>query len=98
MNQLSKIFNTKIPEEVYMEANKLDYRNHISVHLTIDKKLFDDNWIYVHSPELKLARISDFTNFSEFMSANNEFPLTLEYFCFENDEIWNSSNQEIILD
>ena len=30
------------------------------------------------------------------MSANNEFPLTLEYFCFENDEIWNSSNQEII--
>ena len=91
-----KIFNTKIPEEVYMEANKLDYRNHISVHLTIDKKLFDDNWIYVHSPELKLARISDFTNFSEFMSANNEFPLTLEYFCFENDEIWNSSNQEII--
>ena len=91
-----KIFNTKIPEEVYMEANKLDYRNHISVHLTIDKKLFDDNWIYVHSPELKLARISDFTNFSEFMSANNEFPLTLEYFCFENNEIWNSSNQEII--
>ncbi len=91
-----KIFNTKIPEEVYKEASKLDYRNHISVHLTIDKKLFDDNWIYVHSPELKLARISDFTNFSEFMSANNEFPLTLEYFCFENDEIWNSSNQEII--
>ena len=91
-----KIFNTEIPEEVYKEANKLDYRNHVSVHLTIDKKLFDDNWIYVHSPELKLARISDFTNFSELMSANNEFPLTLEYFCFENDEIWNSSNQEII--
>ena len=91
-----KIFNTEIPEEVYKEANKLDYRNHISVHLTIDKKLFDDNWIYVHSPELKLARIADFTNFSEFMSANNEFPLTLEYFCFENDTIWNTSNEEII--
>ena len=30
------------------------------------------------------------------MSADGTFPLTLEYFCFENDEIWNDANDKII--
>jgi hypothetical protein len=77
-------------------AGNLEYRNHISVHLTVDKKLFDDNWIYIHSPTLKMARIADFTNFSTEMSKEGEYPLTLEYFCFEEDEIWSQDNSEII--
>ena len=41
------------------------YKNHpVNMHITIDKKLFDDNWIYIHSPNLEMARIDDFTNFS----------------------------------
>ena len=80
----------------YDSANSLDYRNHISVHVTVDKKLFDDNWIYIHSPNLKMARIADFTNFSDDMSVDGAFPLTLEYFCFEEDEIWTSENSDII--
>ena len=43
-----------------------------------------------------MARIADFTNFSERMSKENEYPLTLEYFCFEEDNIWNQENSEII--
>ena len=68
----------------------------ISVHVTIDKKLFDDNWIYIHSPNIKMARIADFTNFSKDMSEEGTFPLTLEYFCFEEEEIWNEDNENII--
>ena len=34
-----------VPEAVINSAKSLNYRNHISVHVTIDKKLFDDNWI-----------------------------------------------------
>ena len=30
------------------------------------------------------------------MSTDGNFPLTLEYFCFESDEIWNDSNDKII--
>ena len=74
----------------------LNYRNHISVHVTVDKKLFDDNWIYIHSPNVDMARIADFTNFSDSMSVDGNYPLTLEYFCFENDELWNKKNDEII--
>ena len=43
-----------------------------------------------------MARIADFTNFSKDMSTDGTFPLTLEYFCFESDEIWNDSNDKII--
>ena len=43
-----------------------------------------------------MARIVDFTNFSDDMSVDGAFPLTLEYFCFEEDEIWTSENSDII--
>ncbi len=91
-----KIYDNDIPEEVLIAANNLDYRNHISVHLTIDTKLFDDNWIYIHSPDLEMARISDFTNFSKSMSNLDSYPLTLEYFCFESSDIWTNDDESII--
>ncbi|MBT6232027.1 MAG: NAD(P)-binding protein [Nitrosomonadales bacterium] len=91
-----KFYKTTVPEKVISAAKNLEYRNHISVHITVDKKLFDDNWIYIHSPTLKMARIADFTNFSTEMSKEGEYPLTLEYFCFEEDEIWSQDNSEII--
>ena len=91
-----KIFDHDIPQNVLNAAKSLRYRNHISVHVTVDKKLFDDNWIYIHSPNIDMARISDFTNFSESMSPQGAYPLTLEYFCFEEDDIWNQNNDKII--
>ena len=90
------IFETNKPREIIESRNKLRYRNHISVHLTIDTKLFDDNWIYIHSPDIDMARISDFTNFSSSMSTEGLYPLTLEYFCFENEEIWTDQQEKII--
>ena len=89
------IFDDNTPQKVIDSAKSLQYRNHISVHVTVDKKLFDDNWIYIHSPNLKMARIADFTNFSKDMSQEGAYPLTLEYFCFESDEIWNKDNENI---
>lgn len=91
-----KYFKNEVPNKVLEASNNLDYRNHISVHLTIDKKLFDDNWIYIHSPDLKMARIADFTNFSKDMSIEGNYPITLEYFCFENEKIWNDTDENII--
>ena len=90
------IYDSDVPQSVIDSAKSLSYRNHISVHITIDKKLFDDNWIYIHSPDLDMARISDFTNFSDDMSEAGTYPLTLEYFCFEDDDIWNKQNKDII--
>ncbi len=89
-------FKDDVPNAVIKASDNLNYRNHISVHITIDQKLFDDNWIYIHSPDLKMARIADFTNFSTHMSKEGNYPLTLEYFCFEEDEIWSNDDSSII--
>ncbi|OUX18428.1 MAG: hypothetical protein CBE17_01640 [Gammaproteobacteria bacterium TMED257] len=90
------IFDNDVPKNVLNSAKKLSYRNHISVHVTVDKKLFDDNWIYIHSPDVKMARIADFTNFSNHMSNEGSYPITIEYFCFEHEELWNQNNNYLI--
>ena len=94
--QFINIFDNKTPENVIEAAQNLRYRNHISVHLCINEKLFDDNWIYVHSPDLKVARISDFSNFSKSMSPKDTYTLTLEYFCFEHDPLWSYDKTTLI--
>ena len=43
-----------------------------------------------------MARIADFTNFSKHMSKEGTYPITVEYFCFENEELWNQSNDYLV--
>ena len=44
-----------------------------------------------------MARVSNYLNFSKEMSSNlNQNPLTIEYFCFENDAVWKMSEKELI--
>ena len=79
------------PSEVTSAANELFFRNTILVYLNCDSsELFEDNWIYVHSADVKLGRITNFRNWCP--SLNNEEKSTilcLEYWAFDNDEIWN---------
>ena len=89
-----KLLNPKPPQEIINISNKLRYRNHISVQLIIEGKIFDDNWIYVHDQNLKMARVSNYRNFSPHMSPNKNInPVTIEYFCFENDNIWKQNDE-----
>ena len=91
------IYDSDVPQSVIDSAKSLNYRNHISVHITIDKKLFDDNWIYIHSPELDMARISDFTNFSDDMSEAGTYPLTL-YFVYSRYHHLQNKNTQVLVD
>ena len=41
-----------MPEHVVQAANSLKYRDFLTVVLILkDRKVFDDNWIYIHDPE-----------------------------------------------
>ena len=86
------------PSEIIAAARGLRYRNHIGVKLVIEgESPFPDNWIYVHSPEVKMARVSNYRNFSKEMGASAACnPVTIEYFCFPGDEIWESSDEALI--
>ncbi|PPR66181.1 MAG: hypothetical protein CFH08_00102, partial [Alphaproteobacteria bacterium MarineAlpha3_Bin7] len=58
---------------------------------------FPDNWIYIHSPNIKMARLSNYLNFSKEMSENPEIcPLTAEYFTFAGDSVSSLSDSELI--
>ena len=44
-----------------------------------------------------MARVSNYLNFSKEMSLNpNQNPLTIEYFCFESDDVWKMDEKQLI--
>src|SRR4029078_4673214 len=58
---------------------------------------FPDNWVYVHSKEVDMARIANYANFSPAMSSRPGIsPLTFEYFCFPRDQIWRRPDDALI--
>jgi hypothetical protein len=79
-------------------AKKLHYRDFLTVCLIVRKpELFQDNWIYVHDPRVKVGRIQNFKNWSPEMVPDPEkTSLGLEYFCTEGDSLWNMSDSELI--
>ena len=86
------------PREVLEAAEKLKYRDFLTVCLIVNKpNLFPDNWIYIHDPEVKLGRIQNFKNWSPDMVPDvGKTSLGLEYFCTEGDELWKMSDAELI--
>jgi protoporphyrinogen oxidase len=87
-----------LPAEIINTAEKLYYRDHITVNLIVpEANIFPDNWIYVHSPQVKVARIANYRNFSKAMVGNqNTSAISLEYFCFATDEIWSKTDDELL--
>ena len=86
------------PEEVLHAARSLKYRDFLIVALIVDRKdLFPDNWIYIHSPEVKVGRIQNFKNWSAALVPDvSKSCLGMEYFCSVGDEIWEMSDAELI--
>jgi protoporphyrinogen oxidase len=91
-------FKPQVPKEVLTAANDLKYRDFLTVALIIKKpQLFPDTWIYVHDPDVKVGRIQNFKNWSPFMVPDpGQTCLGLEYFCYEGDELWNMTDDELI--
>jgi protoporphyrinogen oxidase len=90
------MLDPKAPAEVLKALSLLRHRNQAYLFITIDKEsLTDDQWIYFPRQENKIARISEMRNFSSYMSPKGKTSLFVEFFCFEGDEIWNMSKEEL---
>lgn len=87
-----------VPPEVENAARNLRYRSFITINVILDRKdIFPDNWIYVHSPEVKMGRIQNFGNWNPYMLAESgKTALGLEYFCTEGDEFWRMKDEDLI--
>ena len=86
------------PEEIRKAANQLRYRDFLIVSLIVDRKdVMPDNWLYVHESRVRVGRIQNFKNWSPAMVPDpNKTCLGMEYFVFENDDLWSSSDEKLI--
>jgi protoporphyrinogen oxidase len=98
IRELVEALDPPAPEEVPAAAARLRYRDFLTVVLIVDEPdLFPDNWIYVHSPEVRLGRIQNFKNWSpEMVPDPAKSSLGLEYFVQEGDEVWAMPDDELI--
>jgi protoporphyrinogen oxidase len=86
------------PPEVLDAVRHLAFRDFIMVGLIVNQTdLFPDNWIYVHSQDVRVGRIQNFRNWSPFMVPDpRSSSLGMEYFCSQGDDLWGLSDQELI--
>jgi protoporphyrinogen oxidase len=88
-----------LPEKaVRHAAASLRYRDFLIVALVVkDRHLFDDNWIYIHDPSVKVGRIQNFKSWSEEMVPDLALNCYgLEYFCNEGDQLWGAPDERLI--
>jgi protoporphyrinogen oxidase len=80
-----------------LHARALKYRDFLTVVLIgRSKKMLPDNWVYIHDPNVKVGRVQNFRSWSPDMIPDDVSTcLGLEYFCFEGDGLWTSSDEEL---
>lgn len=97
MGQLIHSFDPPAPDQVIAAADALSYRDFITVALVLKgESSFPDNWIYIHEPEVLVGRVQNFASWSPHMVKEGMSCLGLEYFAFEGDELWQSSDEDLI--
>ncbi|MFP5220453.1 MAG: NAD(P)/FAD-dependent oxidoreductase [Actinomycetes bacterium] len=97
ISDLARAFDPPAPPEVLAAADDLRYRDFLTVALVVPEEFsFPDNWIYIHSPGVKVGRVQNFGSWSPFLVKDGRTCLGLEYFVDEGDETWTSDDDELI--
>jgi protoporphyrinogen oxidase len=78
------------PETIRHAAASLKFRNTIIVYLNVQaNNLFPDNWLYVHSNDLLMGRLTNFRNWvPELYGKEKSTICALEYWCYDEDDFW----------
>jgi protoporphyrinogen oxidase len=98
IRNLVRSLSPAAPERVRTAGDGLNYRDFLTVALMVqDENLFPDNWIYIHTPGVKVGRIQNFNNWSRAMVPEPGMTcLGMEYFCFEGDGLWTSPDADLV--
>jgi protoporphyrinogen oxidase len=97
MRELVAALDPTPPKEVLDAGEGLHYRDFLTVALVVPgQAAFPDNWIYIHSAEVKVGRIQNFGSWSPYMVKDGKTCLGLEYFVFQGDELWSATDDALI--
>ena len=105
VKELIQAFDVAPPREVQEVSEGLLYRDFITVGLLLNRlniteqggALLKDTWIYIQEPDVLAGRMQIFNNWSPFLVSDPERVwIGLEYFCYDTDELWRKTDQEMI--
>jgi protoporphyrinogen oxidase len=88
----------EVPDKIKHLAMSLKYRNTILVYLKVNHPaLFPDQWLYIHSSEISMGRMTNFRNWiSELYGKEKDSILCLEYWCNLDEPLWQLDDKELI--
>jgi protoporphyrinogen oxidase len=97
LRDLIYAFDPPPPQEVIEAAGRLKYRDFLIVTLVLDHAdPFPDNWIYIHTPDVKVGRIQNFRAWSaEMLPRPDTASIGMEYFCQSGDDLWEMSDEAL---
>ncbi len=105
VRSLFRAIDTNVPREIAEIAEGLQYRNFVTVGLLYDRlnvmeadgSRIKDNWIYIQEPDVLVGRLQIFNNWSPYMVSDPAKTwVGLEYFCSDKDNLWSTSDSEMI--
>ena len=87
-----------VPVDVQAAADGLQFRNTILVYLHVDSdSLFADQWLYIHAPDLKMGRVTNFRNWVPQLHGKARTTiLAVEFWCNDSDRAWHAPNNSLI--
>jgi protoporphyrinogen oxidase len=86
------------PSEIHQLEGILSYRHLVVANVLVDlARPFPCQWAEIYSPEVKAGRITNFAELSRGMGcAGDQAPMCLEYYCFEDEDVWGMSDDGIL--
>jgi protoporphyrinogen oxidase len=93
-----EMLSNQVSSSAIEDARELSYRDFITVALIVRNATpLEDQWIYVHDSSVKVGRIQNFGAWSsQMIPIPGQACFGLEYFCFENDALWASTDLELL--
>ncbi len=87
-----------VPEGVQTAVDSLTFRNTMLVYLHIDSdSLFTDQWLYIHAPNLKMGRVTNFRNWvPQLYGDSSTTVLAVELWCNDSDSAWTEPDDRLI--
>ncbi len=98
LRELLSSFSPPPPAEILQAASRLRYRDFLTVVLIVkQEEVFPDNWIYIHSPDVRVGRVQNFGSWSpEMVPDASTTSLGLEYFVQQGDDLWSSPDEALL--
>ncbi len=95
--ELVRAMDPPAPAPVLAAADGLSFRDFLTVALVVPASAgFPDNWIYIHETGVRVGRVQNFGSWSPQLVKDGFTCLGLEYFVSEGDDLWESSDDDLV--